>query len=137
MIRSKAACFYKRFDKKEPFLLFFLFLKYVENLTYKTLIENRAYYVAHTNIDTLALLEETKGTNWLRCRTRQVPIRTISFIPCQIKIPLNQTTAVYQKPAPKIKELKALGMSIQEISLKLAINGKTVGKALKNVPLKP
>ena len=34
------------------------------------LIENRAYYVAHTNIDTLALLEETKGSNWLRCRKR-------------------------------------------------------------------
>ncbi len=34
------------------------------------LIEVRGYYVAHTEIDTLALLEETKGSNWLRCRKR-------------------------------------------------------------------
>ncbi len=35
------------------------------------LIENRSYYVAHTNIQTLALLDETKGSNWLRCRKRR------------------------------------------------------------------
>lgn len=34
------------------------------------LIENRSYYMAHTQIDTLALLDETKGSNWLRCRKR-------------------------------------------------------------------
>ncbi len=34
------------------------------------LIENRGYYVAHTNIDTLALMDETKGSNWLRWRKR-------------------------------------------------------------------
>jgi len=34
------------------------------------LIENRAYYVAHTNIVTFALLDETKGSNWLQCRRR-------------------------------------------------------------------
>ncbi len=64
-------------------------------------------------------------------RTRQAPIRTISFIPCQIKIPLNQTPAVYQKLAPKIKELKALGMTNQEIADSMKINQKTVRKGLK------
>ncbi len=35
------------------------------------IIENRSYYVAHTSIQTLALLdEETKGSNWLQYRKR-------------------------------------------------------------------
>lgn len=34
------------------------------------LIENRECYVAHTNIQTLALLDQTKGSNWLQWRKR-------------------------------------------------------------------
>lgn len=34
------------------------------------LIQSRAYYMAYSNIDTLALLEESKGSNSLRCRRR-------------------------------------------------------------------
>jgi hypothetical protein len=34
------------------------------------LIQNRAYYTAYSNIETLALLEESKGSNSLRCRKR-------------------------------------------------------------------
>ncbi len=34
------------------------------------LIESRGYYVAHTSIQTLALLDETKGSNWLQWRKR-------------------------------------------------------------------
>jgi len=34
------------------------------------LVQNRAYYLANTQIQTFALLEETKGSNWLRCRKR-------------------------------------------------------------------
>jgi DNA-binding CsgD family transcriptional regulator len=37
---------------------------------------------------------------------------------------------VYQKLAPKIKELKALGLPKKKIARKLKINIKTVGKAL-------
>jgi DNA-binding CsgD family transcriptional regulator len=37
---------------------------------------------------------------------------------------------VYQKIAPKIKELKALGMSNIAIANRLNINIKTVGKAI-------
>ncbi len=35
------------------------------------LVQSRAYYVAYSTIQTLALLEETKGANSLRCRTRE------------------------------------------------------------------
>jgi len=34
------------------------------------LIQAKPYYLAHTNIQTLALLDETKGSNWLQCRKR-------------------------------------------------------------------
>jgi hypothetical protein len=73
-----------------------------------------------------------KGAGWpLFClRTRQGPVRTKSLLPVQIKIPLNETIPVYQKLASKIKELKALGMSHDEIATRLKINRKTVGKAL-------
>jgi DNA-binding CsgD family transcriptional regulator len=37
---------------------------------------------------------------------------------------------VYQKLAPKIKEMKALGMSYRDIAVSLKIDKKTVGKAL-------
>jgi len=39
---------------------------------------------------------------------------------------------VYQKLGSKIMELKALGMSHEEIAAKLKINRKTVGKGLKS-----
>ncbi len=98
------------------------------------IIENRSYYVAHTSIQTLALLEEeTKGVNWLKWRTRQGPIRTESLLSVKIKIPLNETIPIYQKLASKIKELKVLGMSHEEIASKLKINKKTVSKALNAI----
>jgi hypothetical protein len=46
----------------------------------------------------------------------------------QVKIPLNQSMPIYQKIAPKIKELKALGMSNIAIAKRLNINIKTVVK---------
>jgi hypothetical protein len=64
-------------------------------------------------------------------RTRRGPIRTESLISVEIKITLNETIPVYQKLAGKIKELKVLGMSNEEIALRLKINRKTVGKALR------
>ena len=74
------------------------------------LIQNRAYYVAHSNVETLALLEESKGSNSYQCRTRSVRIRTISQIPMKVKIPCHQAVPIYKVLAPKIKELKALGL---------------------------
>jgi len=34
------------------------------------LVRSRAYYMAYRKIDTLSLLEESKGSNSLRCRKR-------------------------------------------------------------------
>jgi hypothetical protein len=41
---------------------------------------------------------------------------------------------VYQKLAPKIKELKVLGMSIEALASSLKINEKTVRKGLSFNP---
>lgn len=55
----------------------------------------------------------------------------MSLIPVQIKITYNNNIPLYQKLAPKIKELKALGMTNVEIATKLQISRKTVRKGLK------
>jgi hypothetical protein len=34
------------------------------------LIEMKPFYMAYTQIQTLALLEESEGSNWLQCRRR-------------------------------------------------------------------
>ena len=48
----------------------------------------------------------------------------------QVKIPCHQTLPIYQVWASKIKELKALGLSNEEIAIRLKIDKKTVGKGL-------
>ena len=49
----------------------------------------------------------------------------------KIKITINENIPLYQKLAPKIKELKALGMGNIEIEAKLNISKTTVRKGLK------
>jgi len=44
-------------------------------------------------------------------RTRWVPIRTLSLIPMTVKITIEQIMPLYKKLAPKIRELKTLGMT--------------------------
>ncbi len=63
-------------------------------------------------------------------RTRSQLIRTLSLIQMKIKIAIEQIVPLYQKLAPKIRELKALGMTNVEISERLKISRKTVRKAL-------
>jgi len=94
------------------------------------LVQSRAYYIAHSEVDTLALLEETKGSNSLRCRTQEGPIRTVSQISMQVKIPCHQTLPIHEVLAPKIRELKALRMTNRDIAAKLRIDRKTVAKAI-------
>jgi DNA-binding NarL/FixJ family response regulator len=48
----------------------------------------------------------------------------------QVKIPCNQALPIYKVLASKIKELKALGLSINEIASKLKIHKKTVMRGL-------
>ena len=96
------------------------------------IIEQKPHCLAHSNIESLALLDqENKGANWLKWRTRWVPIRTISLISAKIKITFDQPMPLYQRLAPKIKELKALGMSNLEIEAKLNISKTTVRKGLE------
>ncbi len=59
------------------------------------------------------------------------PIRTMSLIPIKIKITMNEHIPLYQKLAPKIRELKALNMTIIEIATKLQISQKTIRRSLK------
>jgi site-specific DNA recombinase len=57
------------------------------------LIQNRAYYIAHTNIETLALLEEIKGSNSYHCRRerdsnpRKVALQRFSRPPQSTALP--------------------------------------------------
>ena len=59
-----------------------------------------------------------------------MPIRTLAIIPMKIKITLNENISLYQKIAPKIRELKALGMTNIEIAKKLIVSRKTIKKSL-------
>ena len=90
------------------------------------------YYIAYSTMNTLTLLEESKGTNWSLLRTRSVRIRTISQIPMKAKIPCHQAVPIYKVLAPKIKELKALGLYTERIATTLKINKKTVRKAISH-----
>jgi len=58
------------------------------------------------------------------------PIRTLSLLPFQIKITFDQHVPLYQKLSSKIKELKVLGMTHEEIAASLKISRKTVRKSL-------
>ncbi len=58
-------------------------------------------------------------------------IRTLSHIKVKIKISINELIPLYQKLAPKIRKLKALGMTNVEIATKLQVTRKTVWKGLK------
>ncbi|NGX36186.1 MAG: hypothetical protein K1000chlam1_01025 [Candidatus Anoxychlamydiales bacterium] len=63
-------------------------------------------------------------------RTRWVPIRTLSLIPMKIKITIEQTKPLYKKLAFRIRELKALGMTQDQIAKKLNVSIKTTKKSL-------
>ena len=74
--------------------------------------------------------EKKEAYTSLCYRSRSQPIRTASQIEVKIKISLNQVVPVYQKLAPKIKELNVLGISYRGIAERLGIDKKTVGKGL-------
>ncbi len=65
-----------------------------------------------------------------KIRTRSGPIRTASLLPFQIKIPFHETPPAHQILAPKIKQMKALGMTNQKIANSMKISRKTVKKGL-------
>ncbi len=51
-------------------------------------------------------------------------------IPVKIKITMNENIPLYQKLAPKIRELKALNLTNNEIAVRLKISYKTIRKGL-------
>jgi orotate phosphoribosyltransferase-like protein len=51
-------------------------------------------------------------------------------MPVKIKTTLEQKEPSYKKLAPKIKELKALGMTLDQIAKKLNVSIKTIRKSL-------
>ncbi|MCH9633399.1 MAG: hypothetical protein S4CHLAM7_01240 [Chlamydiae bacterium] len=68
----------------------------------------------------------------IKYRARLQPIRTLALRPIKVKIPCQQNISLYQILSPKVKELKALGISYKNIALALNINLKTVLKALSH-----
>ena len=56
------------------------------------------------------------------------PIRTMSLLPVQIKITYNNNIPLYKKLAAKIRNLKALGLTNNEIATKLKISRKPIRK---------
>ncbi len=113
----------------------------------------KPYYVAHTKIRTLALLdEEHKGSNWYhwrtamlsnprdskknpedsnwyQWRTRYVPIRTVSEITANMVIPVDKLVILYKILALKAKRLHMLGMSYEAIGRSLRIGHETARRA--------
>ena len=70
-----------------------------------------------------ALFESSSCEN----RTRSLPIRTTGEITAHISIRPAIRTPLYQKIAPKVTELRLLGMPYQEIAKALQVS-KTVAK---------
>jgi len=88
------------------------------------------FYVAHTKIRTLALLDEgNQGANWLHWRARLQPIRTAAEVNARIGIKPLICMPLYQKLAGKIRGLFELGMTVTDIARSLQIAKKTVRKA--------
>ena len=92
--------------------------------------KQKVFYEAYSKLGTLSLLEESKGSNSLYCRTRSQRIRTIAQLEMKVKIPCHESVPIYKVLSEKIKELKALGLFNEEIAARLGINKKTVAKSL-------
>ena len=94
--------------------------------------EFKPYYIAHTKIQTLVLLDDKyKGSNWVQWRTRLQPIRTAAEMSAQIEISPVRRVYMYQKYSQKAKELRLLCMSYEQIAKNLNVSKKTAINACK------
>lgn len=104
------------------------------SLIFRPVSERLCYYSDKlSDFESLAqakLFAYSLSNFFFKIRTRQGPIRTSSLIPVRIKIACYEAIPLYQILSPKIKQLKALGMSNEDIAKKLNVNRKTVGKGL-------
>ena len=66
----------------------------------------------------------------MRWWTRTQRIRTVAEIPLQTAILGPEEPPLYQRIAPKALHLQELGLNLSTIARKLAVDGKTVAKAI-------
>ena len=92
----------------------------------------KPYYLAHLQTQTLALLDgKDKGSNWFQTWTRLKPIRTTGLITARIRILPVRQAPLYQRIAPKARQLKALGITLPQIARALNVDPKTALKACR------
>ncbi len=90
----------------------------------------KPYYLAHLQTQTLALLgTKDKGSNWFQTWTRHESIRTAGLVTARIRILPVRQPPLYQRIAPKARQLQALGMTPPQIATALGIDPKTALKA--------
>ena len=98
----------------------------------------KPYYVAHSSIDTFALLEyppsdigAEKGSTTLRWWTWSQRIRTKSILNFEFILLDTATPPLYQEISAKSVQLHQLGLSKKSIATKLKVDEKTVSKAIR------
>ena len=98
----------------------------------------KPYYVAHSSIDTIALLENPpsdigaeEGSTTLRWWTWSQRIRTMSILHFEFTLLDTSTRPLYQEISAKSNQLHELGLSVRYIATKLKVDEKTVSKAIR------
>ncbi len=98
---------------------------------------DRPCYVAHTAIDTFALIEPDGGLDGsdggsrpLRWWTRTQRVRTGSELPILADLRRPQTRPVYQRIARKAKQMRDLGFSDAAIARRFGVCARTIVKAI-------
>ena len=97
----------------------------------------KPYYIAHSSIDTMALIEMPSskdgtedGSTTLRWWTWTVRIRTFAEVPFEASLIDLTLTPIYQNISEKCSQLQALGLSYRRIAKLLSVDEKTVSKAI-------
>ena len=98
----------------------------------------KPYYTARTAIDTLAIMEPPPdaygaegGSDSLHWWTRTRRIRTAAEVPFEVALLDTSPPPIYQRIARKALHLQELGLSRSAIARRLAVDEKTVAKAIR------
>ena len=98
----------------------------------------RPYYVAHTAVDSLALLadpesddESDSGAKSLRWWTRQQRLRTLAALPVQVELRVEPVVPVYQRIAAEAAGMRARGLSVAAVARHFGVDDHTVVKAVR------
>lgn len=97
-----------------------------------------AYYVAHTSIDTFALIDPSGpqrgpdgGSGPLRWWTRNDSIRTLARSPFELDLYCSEPPRVYKQIAAEAASMRAQGARLSVISRHFGVDPRTVQKALR------